>query len=233
MANDYFSFKQFTVRQEQCAMKVGTDGTLLGAWARVPSCPSTAPLRILDIGTGTGLIALMMAQRCPDASVTGIDTDGGAAMQAAANAIASPFSERVTIEHRALQDMPCGEYDVIVCNPPYFTDSLLCPDMRRSVARHSCELTYDELMTHSARLLAADGELSVVIPCDSRHMMASAAAIAGLCARRVCTVKTTARKPPKRVLLAYGKRMTDDVETAEIVIGSSEYADMMRDFYLK
>ncbi len=256
MSNGYFSFKQFTVRQERCAMKVGTDGTLLGAWARVPAADPSSDIpapRILDIGTGTGLIALMMAQRFPHALITGIDTDAGAVVQARENAEASPFAPRIRIVHRALQDMPCGSppsggvlhpesdgdtsvcggFRAIVCNPPFFTGSLECPDEKRTMARHASSLSYEELMSVSFRLLDVGGELSVVTPYDSLGRMDSAAAIAGFCTRRVCTVRTTARKPPKRVLLAYGRERGGDVETSEIVIGSDEYNDMMSDFYLK
>ena len=237
-------------------MKVGTDGTLLGAWARVPVVHPFSGVhapRVLDIGTGTGLIALMMAQRFPHALITGIDTDASAVVQARENAGASPFAPRISIVHRALQDMPCGclpaddgphpesdseasvcgDYQAIVCNPPFFAGSLECPDEKRTMARHASSLSYEELMSVSFRLLDVGGELSVIIPYDCLGRMDSAAAIAGFSTRRVCTVRTTARKAPKRVLLAYGRERGRDVETSEIVIGSDEYNGMMSDFYLK
>ena len=120
MPNDSFRFKQFLVRQDLCAMKVGTDGTLLGAWARGGE-------RILDVGTGTGLIALMMAQRFPQARVTGIDIDEAAVRQSVINVGSSPFAQRITILQQACQAMQ-GTFDAIVSNPPYFEQSLECPD---------------------------------------------------------------------------------------------------------
>lgn len=231
MSNSYFRFKRFTVCQERCAMKVGTDGTLLGAWACVPAGRSRP--RVLDVGTGTGLMALMMAQRFADAAVTGIDIDEGAVSQARDNASASPFADRIHIELTAVQDVEgTATYDAIVCNPPYFIDSLRCPDDRRNTARHADTLTYDALMTASARLLADGGEVSVVIPADSRTAMDSAAAIAGLHPRRACHVKTTERKPPKRVMLSYTKGRNSGYEEATMVIGDGEYRRMTADFYL-
>lgn len=251
MSNDYFRFKQFTVRQNRCAMKVGTDGTLLGAWARmpVPASPHAGTgQHILDVGTGTGLIALMMAQRFPHGTVTGIDIDNDAATQAEENVLASPFATRINIEHRSLQCLydhacPAGTleesahirkmFSAIVCNPPYFTDSLECPDKQRSMARHASSLSYDELMHHSSGLLDPAGELSVIVPFDNMYKMNSAAAIAGLHTKRICTVKTTACKPPKRVLMAFGRHQDGTTETSELVIGSDGYNSMLCDFYLK
>ena len=121
MSNDYFQFRQFVVHQQRCAMKVGTDGTLLGAWAAAPS----GQCRILDIGTGTGLIALMMAQRYPEAEVTGIDIDEDAVAQADENVRLSPFSERVRIYRQDIVNFTdIIGFDAIVSNPPYFVDSL-------------------------------------------------------------------------------------------------------------
>lgn len=132
MPNPYFSFKQFTVYHDRCAMKVGTDGVLLGAWADVVSARN-----ILDIGTGTGLISLMMAQRC-NARIRAVDIDADAVEQARGNVAASPWQDRIEVE---LQDI-CHFtsetlFDVIVSNPPYFTDSLKCPGKQRNIARHT------------------------------------------------------------------------------------------------
>lgn len=230
MPNDYFRFRQFTVRQDRCAMKVGTDGTLLGAWASVP-CQLSA--RVLDAGTGTGLIALMMAQRYPDAQVTAIDIDGEAVAQARENVAASPFARRIDIAQTAVQDMTGeGLFSAIVCNPPFFIGSLRCPDGRRSIARHADTLPFGELMAASARLLTEGGEVSVVIPADNRTAMDGAAAIAGLFPRRVCSVRTTAHKPPKRLLLSYTKGRGADFEETEMVIGDDDYNRLTGDFYL-
>ena len=124
-----FQFKQFKIEQDECAMKVGTDGVLLGAWAR-------GGARLLDVGTGTGIIALMLAQRYPDAHVVGIDIDEGAVRQATANVLASPFSTRIRLEQTRVQDMDAsyaGCFDAVVSNPPFFIDSLQAPDRQRNV----------------------------------------------------------------------------------------------------
>ena len=146
MGKNSFQFKQFTINQDRCAMKVGTDGTLLGAWANAPK----GPCRILDIGTGTGLVALMMAQRYPESQVVGIDIDRDAIIQAQENVDASPFSERITIINEDATKIDDKEvFDAIVCNPPYFVDSLTCPESQRTLARHTVTLTYEQLMkTH-------------------------------------------------------------------------------------
>ena len=165
MANDYFQFKQFTIHQQRCAMKVGTDGTLLGAWAQVP----IKSARILDIGTGTGLIALMMAQRFPEATVLGIDIDGEAVNQAQENVVLSPFASRVEIRLQNVLDFEYKEgFDAIVSNPPYFVDALTCPDQQRTIARHTISLTYEGLMKSAYRLLKPDGMFSLVIPSECR-----------------------------------------------------------------
>ena len=229
MSNDFFQFKQFIVRQDLCAMKVGTDGTLLGAWARGGE-------RILDIGTGTGLIALMMAQRFDKAIVDAIDIDEGACAQARRNAAESPFGDRINVCNKSLQEFAEQEtdkrYDSIVSNPPYFVHSLKAPDERRSMARHAETLSYYDLMKCSANMLSENGEISVVIPFDCRKHLEEAAILSGLFSSRICAVKTKPEKAPKRYLLAFTKRPTTVVQE-ELVIGSDEYVEMMKDFYLK
>lgn len=231
MSNNYFRFKQFTVWQERCAMKVGTDGTLLGAWAGVPG--GVPHPRILDVGTGTGLIALMMAQRFPLADITAVDIDIETVEQAAENFAASPFAGRIKAVKVAVQEIMEGMFDAIVCNPPFFTEALTCPDDRRTAARHTSSLTYGELMTVAGRLLSDAGEISVIVPTDCAGDMDSAAAIAGLHPKRICHVRTTARKPAKRVLLAYSQQHPGrDVEADTIVIGDERYSRMTGAFYL-
>lgn len=229
MSNDFFQFKQFTVHQDLCAMKVGTDGTLLGAWARGGE-------RILDIGTGTGLIAMMMAQRFENALVDAIDIDASACSQASRNVAESPFKNRINICNKSLHEFVNSElsvhYDSIVSNPPYFMHSLKAPDERRSIARHAETLSYDELMKHSKKMLSENGEISVVIPFDCRKHLEESAIIAGLFSSRICAVKTMPNKAPKRYLLAF-KKHPDIIVQDELILGSEEYVRMMKDFYLK
>ena len=228
MANDYFQFKRFVIHQDLCAMKVGTDGTLLGAWAR-------GGHRILDIGTGTGLIALMMAQRYDDALVDAIDLDDNACIQAKKNVAESPFFDRINILNKSLQTFaetkPNETYDAIVSNPPFFLHSLKAPDARRSVARHADTLPYKDLTNNSFKLLSENGEFSLVIPFDCREKLEEEAILSGFFPSRVCAVKTTRNKPPKRYLLAFKKSPTM-VQQEELILDSEEYKNLMKDFYL-
>ncbi|MDY4731166.1 MAG: methyltransferase [Prevotella sp.] len=234
MSNTYFSFRRFTIHQERCAMKVGTDGVLLGAWARGGS-------RILDVGTGTALVALMMAQRNGGAQVVGIDIDGEACLQARENVAASPYAMRVEICHARLQDYVSrhAPFDAIVCNPPFFASSLRCPDHRRSMARHEDALPVAQLMRHAARLLSPDGELSVVIPAPRKTDFDMQAALCGLYPTRVCAVKTVPRKSATRYLLAWARQSPAGVEQQEVCLNQSDgsrspwYESLTRDFYVK
>ena len=236
MSNDYFQFRQFIVHQQRCAMKVGTDGTLLGAWAAAPS----VKCRILDIGTGTGLIALMMAQRFPESEVIGFDIDPEAVAQARENVRLSSFSERITIEHQDLMKfIDTDGFDVIVSNPPYFVDSLECPDDQRTMARHTVSLTYDGLIRQAFRLLKDDGSLSLVIPAERRSLMESGACLSGFFLSRVCLVKTTPRKQPKRQLIEFRKHSVKELIIEEGIIEDSPnvrsawYQQLTKDFYIK
>ena len=228
MANDYFQFKQFTIRQELCAMKVGTDGTLLGAWAR-------GGHRILDVGTGSGLISLMMAQRFDDALIDAIDSDEDACAQAVQNAADSPFGNRIRVLNKSLQEFaklnPSETYNSIVSNPPYFLHSLKSPDHRRSAARHADTLPYSDLTKCAFQLLSEDGEFSVIIPFDCRNYLEEEAILSGLYLSRICAVKTTASKSPKRYLMAF-KKCPTTVQQEELIIGSEEYVKLLKDFYL-
>ena len=236
MANDYFQFKQFTIHQQRCAMKVGTDGTLLGAWAQVPKNSA----RILDIGTGTGLIALMMAQRFPDATVLGIDIDCEAVSQAKENVAASPFASRMEILLQNVLDFECKEFfDAIVSNPPYFVDALKCPDQHRTIARHTISLTYEDLMKSAYRLLKPDGKFSLVIPSESRSILETEASMAGFFLSRVCQIRTTPRKHPKRQLIEFQKHSVVELYIEDGIIEeypnkrSTWYQQLTQDFYIR
>ena len=219
-------------------MKVGTDGVVLGAWASGGS-------RILDVGTGTGVIALMLAQRHPQARVTAIDIDEGAVRQALQNVAQSPFSDRIEVLQESVQEHAgqsgqsgqsgnsgnAGLYDAIVSNPPFFIDSLNAPDRQRNMARHAETLTYAQLMQAAWRLLADNGELSVVVPFDYRQRMEDEATFVGFFPSRVCAVRTTARKPAKRFLLAFRKHPCP-CERTEITLGDEAYTLLTKEFYL-
>ena len=208
----------------------------------------------MDIGTGTGIIALMMAQRYPAAQVTAIDIDEGAVVQATANVAASPFSHRIEMMPIRVQDLcavqSCqGIYDGVVSNPPFFIDSLKprsacqskksqsafqgknAPDCQRSIARHADTLTYGELMQSAKHLLSDDGELSVVVPFDYRQRMEDEATFCGFFPSRLCAVHTVAGRMARRYLLAFRKHPCA-VECDSITIGDEAYRRLTQDFYL-
>lgn len=235
MANGYFQFKQFTVHQEHCAMKVGTDGTLLGAWAQA----AEGPCRVLDIGTGTGLIALMMAQRYPESRVTAIDVDADAVLQARQNVLASPFAERIRVMEANVQTFEDEEkFDSIVCNPPFFEESLVCPDPQRTKARHTVSLGYRQLMEAAFGLLKANGRFSVIIPSDCRSRLEGEAHLRGFFFSRLCSVQTTPEKPPKRYMIEITKQPVYEVYTEKGILESSShsrsewYRELTQEFYI-
>lgn len=230
MSNSYFRFKKFTVWHDRCGMKVGTDGVLLGAWAH-------GGRRILDIGTGSGVIALFMAQRFREATITAIDIDSSACSQAEENVRLSVFSERINVLETSLQDFDKGIYDAIVCNPPFYADALKNDDIRRTLARHTDTLSFHDLFTCAAKLLADDGEFSVVIPTSIRSEFDMEAAFSGLFTSRVCALRTLPHKPISRLLLAYRKHPSLIVEeTSEYLndanmIRSVWYDSLTEEFY--
>lgn len=213
-------------------MKVGTDGLLLGAWAQGGSS-------VLDIGTGTGLIALMMAQRFPDAHVDAIDIDADAASQAEDNARRSPFADRVAVRCVSLQEYVAErEYDSIVCNPPFFAQSLQSPDSKRTLARHSIALPFDDLFRHARRLMSEDGVLSIVVPSDALSQIETAAVMNNLFLVRRCLVRTTRKKPARRLLLSFSQKPSpfhdEEGVIQEAVNEPSEwYRNLTCDFLLK
>ena len=236
MSGNSFTFKQFTVRQERCAMKVGTDGTLLGAWATLERHDG----RILDIGTGTGLMALMMAQRYPEARVTAIDIDAAAVEQASENVKASPFAARIAVCQADVKAFEAQEpFDAIVCNPPYFDKALTCPNDQRTQARHTLTLTYRQLMAAAWRLMADEGLFSVIIPNDYFQQMESEAHLAGFFLTRVYGIRTVERKPIKRYLIELRKHPQKELVKKEVVVEdapnvrSEWYRELTKEFYIK
>ena len=234
MSHTSFTFKQFTVYHDRCAMKVGTDGVLLGAWAPVEQAS-----RVLDVGTGTGLIALQMAQRNAIARVTGVEVDADAALQARENVAASPWRERVEVVCADFEDFrPDGVYDLIVSNPPYFVDALKCPDDQRSLARHGGGLNYTCLFRHSRELLAGEGKVSVIVPAEMAGPAEDAAWAYGLYPERRTHVYTKEGKPPRRVLMTFGRKLRSPREDALYISASDgsyteAYKELTKDFYLK
>ena len=228
-----FRFKQFAVEQEDVAMKVGTDGVLLGAWA---DCNGAK--RILDIGTGTGVIALMLAQRNAEAEVQAVEIDETATRRARSNFDLSPWAERLTVEQTAVQEFtPAEKFDLIISNPPYFIDSLLPPDAKRSTARHTHDLSFEELDKAVCRLLADEGRFALILPTVEfdRYL-----AITQLHLVRRCDMHPTSGAATKRVMAEFAKHEAADAKHETITIEqdkrgdyTAEYRALTKDFYLK
>jgi tRNA1Val (adenine37-N6)-methyltransferase len=234
-----FRFKQFYIEDSKCAMKVGTDGVLLGAWCpldryadRIQNTEYRPNYKILDVGTGSGLIARMMMQRFPEAEVEGIDIDEAAVEQARENGVQAFVS--------SLQEWKKeGGYDLIVSNPPYFQNSLKNPDKGRELARHTDSLSYEELIDHSARLLREGGQLALILPADKEAEMRQIAAGKNLFLTHVTRVYSKESKPARRVLLAFRYQISDISRTEDTLVledekggRSTAYQELTKDFYL-
>lgn len=229
-----FRFKHFEVEQSDVAMKVGTDGVLLGAWVAFGG----GERRVLDIGTGTGVIALMAAQRSAAGYIAGVDVDAVSAQRAAANFAASPWSGRLHSFCSPIQNFAADEpFDVIISNPPYFADSLLSPDKRRTTARHAASLPLGELDAAVCRLLSSDGRAALILPPGQMEVFAAATSLHIV---RRCDVRSVPNGAVKRVLAEFARRRSDEVQCGELVIEtdergvfSDEYRRLTKDFYLK
>lgn len=217
-------------------MKVGTDGCLLGAWADLSNSRN-----ILDVGCGSGLIAIMAAQRCPKATITGIELDKDASMQAQENVSASPWNEHINIVHADfLQYTPTEKFDTILSNPPYFTSSMKCPDDKRTKARHDDSLSSGDLLAHAHELLIDEGKLSVVIPTEQKDVWTAQAEAIGLHLTKVAYIHTRPTIAPKRVLLEFTKNSnTKEVCETKFTLEnepgkySEEAVRLLHPFYLK
>jgi tRNA1Val (adenine37-N6)-methyltransferase len=233
MPNPFFQFKQFTVRQDRCAMKVGTDGVLLGAWTHAMDAK-----RMLDVGTGTGLVALMLAQRTA-AQILGLELDCEAATQAQENFNASPWSDRLNAQCADFLKFYSEEkFDLIVSNPPYFEQSLLSPNLQRTNARHTQTLTYETLVSKASELLSDCGRISLILPADKEGLLVDIAKRNALYLSRKCVVIPKPDALPKRVLLEFSKIETE-FEVTDLVIElarhqyTPEYIALTKDYYLK
>ena len=251
MASACFKFKQFIVWHDRCAMKVGTDGVLLGAWCPVGEFRGSGVqefrglggfIKVLDVGTGSGLIALMLAQRIQGAQITAIDIDAGAVEQAKYNFGISPWADRLECHQQALQELEGeGLYDLIVSNPPYFQDSLKNPDSQRAMARHTDTLSYEELLKHSARLLTQEGIIALVLPIEAEQQIITLAQLLGLYPTHITHVYPKPGKAAKRILIAFSPSpiayslspiaysLTLESETAP---RSEAYKELTKEFYL-
>jgi tRNA1Val (adenine37-N6)-methyltransferase len=235
MSNNHFSFKQFTIRQDKCAFKAGTDGVLLGAYADVSGAK-----RILDIGTGTGLIALMLAQRC-EAEIVAIEPDHDSYEQACRNVENTMWSSRLKVENYSLKDFkPAGaKFDLIVANPPFFNNSLRNPDPLKAATRHNVTLTDDEMLQGVARLMAEGGRLQVIMPYAEGNIFIAEAQGYDLYCNNVLKIKPLPTSGIKRLILSFSRHRQKAKESfLTIEHGgrhefTEEYINLTKDFYLK
>jgi tRNA1Val (adenine37-N6)-methyltransferase len=235
MANQHFKFKQFLINQGKTAFKVGTDGVLLGAWSDVKGVK-----KILDIGTGTGLIALMLAQRC-DAYIIAIEPDSDSYNQAVGNVMNSRWSERIRVENTDFQSFYprySETFDLIITNPPFFSNSLKNPDIRKSNTRHAELLSPDDILTGTSQLLSEKGKLRLILPYTEGNLFIVEASSYGLYCNNILKVKTHPSSPVRRLLLEFEKikiPLTEKFLTIECGKRhdySDEYIDLTKDFYL-
>lgn len=236
MSNPYFKFQKFTVWHDKCSMKVGTDGVLLGAWASAPEAR-----RVLDVGSGTGLIALMMAQRFPEAHITGVEVDADAFRQSRDNVQVSPWSGRIELVHadfRLWKPVADAQFDLIVSNPPYFIDALRPSAEGRSLARHAAGLNYESLFSHSRDLLAEGGRVCVIVPAEVAQLVQNTAVKYGLYPFTRVHVFTKQGKPLKRMMISFGTHIVPCHDNHLCLMDSdgtysSAYRQLTADFYLK
>ncbi|MFT5737749.1 MAG: tRNA1Val (adenine37-N6)-methyltransferase [Maribacter sp.] len=231
-----FKFKQFSIQQNKCAMKIGTDGVLLGAWASVEARPNS----ILDIGAGTGLIALMLAQRCDAENIEAIEIDAAAYEQCVENFEASPWADRLFCFHAGLDELVDEidePYDLIVSNPPFYTEDVSSGDVSRDLARQNTALPFKELLQSAAQLLATSGSFAVIIPYKEELQFIDLAAQLGLYPQHITRVKGTPSSGIKRSMLQFSfhkkevlkNELTTEIERHQY---TEAYRALTKEFYL-
>ena len=233
-----FQFKQFSLEQDRCAMKIGTDGVLLGAWAPIENHPAS----ILDIGAGTGVIALMLAQRSSAQQIDALEIDEEAYEQSVDNFENSPWSDRLFCFHAGLDEFmeePEDEYDLIVSNPPFYTDDYKSEDEQRDLARFADALPFVDLIEAADLLLSENGILAVIIPFKEEENFLALAKEYELYPLKITRVKGTPATKIKRSLLAFSRKETIDFPVDELTIETlrhhytKEYIELTKYFYLK
>ena len=233
-----FQFKQFSLEQDRCAMKIGTDGVLLGAWAPIEN----NPFSILDIGAGTGVIALMLAQRSNAEQIDALEIDEEAYEQSVDNFENSPWSDRLFCFHAGLDEFveePEDEYDLIVSNPPFYTDDYKSDNEQRDLARFADAMPFEDLIEAADLLLSENGVLAVIIPVKEEENFLALAKEYELYPLKITKVKGTTTTEIKRSLLAFSRYEKIDFPIDELIIETSrhqytpEYIELTKEFYLK
>ena len=233
-----FQFKQFSVEQDRCAMKIGTDGVLLGAWTPIPE----NAFSILDVGAGTGIIALMLAQRTNAEQIDALEIDEEAYEQAVENFENSPWSDRLFCFHAGLDEFveePEDEYDLIISNPPFYTEDYKTENEQRDLARFADAMPFEDLVEAADLLLSENGIFSAIIPYKEEKKFIALAKDFDLFPIKITRVKGTPTTEIKRSLLAFSRNISENFPVDELVIENSrhiyteEYIALTKDFYLK
>lgn len=235
MANNYFSFKQFTINQEKSVFKVGTDSVLLGASADVAGVRS-----ILDIGSGTGVISIMLAQRC-DAEIVAIEPDNESYLQCCDNVAICPWNSRIRVENKNLQSFSQSDekFDLIITNPPYFNDSIRNPDPRKSAARHTDSLNSGEILEGTGNLLGENGRLQLILPYVEGNIFIAEAPAYGLYCNNILKIKPVPAGEIRRLILTFSRERHNvtekylTIEHGKRHEFTEEYISLTKDFYLK
>jgi len=237
MNTEPFQFKEFTIQQDKCAMKIGTDGVLLGAWISIKDQYNS----ILDIGTGTGIIALQLAQRSNALTIDAIEIDDNAYEQAVENFENSNWGDRLFCYHTSLQEFTSEideQYDLIVSNPPFYHDAFETENEKRNKARFTSSLSFKELLFSVSKLLSKEGTFSLIIPFKEEKQFVVLAEKYYLFPTRICRVKGNLSSQIKRSLLEFSLQK-NNVEITELIVEierhhyTKEYTALVRDFYMK
>ncbi len=233
-----FSFKQFSINQDRCAMKIGTDGVLLGAWASLAHDPHS----ILDVGTGTGVIALMLAQRSDAETVDALEIDEAAYEQAVENFENAPWGDRLFCYHASFQEffeeMDDTAYDLIISNPPFYTSTNKSDNIQRDLARFEDALPFEHLLYGAAKLLSDKGHFAIIIPFSEEEKLVKIAEAVRLFPKKITRVKGTPTSEIKRSLLLFSfDQVSPHIDELVIEVARHEYTDayssLTQDFYLK
>jgi len=232
-----FKFKQFTVEQDRCAMKIGTDGVLLGAWVSIEANPET----ILDIGAGTGVMALQLAQRSTAETIDAVEIDDDAFEQCLANFETSPWADRLFCYHASIQEFASeieDTYQLIVSNPPFYSEDFKSDNEARDRARFTEALPFQHLIVCAAHLLDKEGVFAVIIPKKEEQTVVSLAEADGLFPQRICRVKGTHASEEKRSMIEFGRVQQPPIIEALTIENARHdyteaYKNLVRDFYLK
>ena len=230
-----FYFKHFSVEDSHSTMKVGTDAVLLGALSPSLSRPS----RILEIGCGCGVVSLIAAQLNPEASIDALDIDGPSVAECESNFMLSPWHDRLHAIHADVKAHTSPTpYDLVICNPPFFQNSLKAPDQRRSNARHTDLLSFTELIDSVSRLLSPDGCFSCILPCREADQLVAIASAKGLFCSHKTVISNKPSSPPKRTVLTLSRQLPVQCDIEEVCLRDEEnrysawYTNLTNDLYL-